>query len=151
MACFSYMCTTTSTKGISKAGFDNGPQSAPPSPQITTTPPPFTPTCVSLSQAFSLRVLCQLSPDTLLLKAKSPTTKSGARWGASRRPPTVGNPCDEELIGFYPLFSGSHKRPRDGYASKYSEFNCCPMQASSMPKTGFDQIGDYFVRNLLCK
>ena len=94
MACFSYKCTTTSTKGISPV-FDNVPhQSAPPPPQITTTPPPFTPTFVSHPQAFSLPVLTVMSALSRQspAKRKNPDNQEWCMVGASRRPQTVSNP-----------------------------------------------------------
>ena len=139
MACFSFMCTTTSAKGISKAGFDNVTHQSPSSPlksHMCIASPSLLPTGVT--SAF-----CRHSP----AKRKKPDNQEWHTVGASRRPQTVGNPCDKILIGFQPLFSGSHKRPREEYAGKYSELNCCPMQPSSTPKTGFDQIGECSVRN----
>ena len=112
MACFSYMCTTTSTKGISNVAFDNVPQFAPPPPSNHNHTTTFhTHMCIAPPSLFPAGAMSALSRHSHA-KRKNPDNQEWRTVGASRRSQTVGNQCDEILIGFQPIFSGSHKRPR---------------------------------------
>ena len=92
MTWFSYVCTTTSTKGISKAVFDNVPQSAPPPPSNHNHTTTFhTHICIAPPSLLPTGVMSALSRHSPA-KCKNPDNHECRTVGASRRPQTVGNP-----------------------------------------------------------
>ena len=118
MACFSYMCTTISTKEyLQRCLRQCTPVRARPPSNHNHTTTFHTHVCIASPSLLPTGVMSALSRHSPA-KRKNPDNQEWRTVGASRRPQTVGNPCDEILIGFQPLFSGLHKRPRDYYSER---------------------------------
>ena len=87
------------------------PSSPPPPSNHNHTTTFHTHMCIAPPSLFPAGAMSALSRHSHA-KRKNPDNQEWRTVGASRRSQTVGNQCDEILIGFQPIFSGSHKRPR---------------------------------------
>ena len=90
------------------------PRPPPSNHNHTTTFHTHTHMCIALPSLLPTGVMSALSRHSPA-KRKYPNNQEWRTVGASRRPQIVGNQCDETLVGFQPLFSGSHKRLTGDY------------------------------------